>query len=330
MASVCTVNLAYNTVYVVDDGGGRILVDTGPDYRGARETLAGALNRRLPDLVVATHAHLDHAGLGRWWQSQKVPVALGEADRHLATTAQFSNASEFRAFARFVGGSGAPPEMQVEALAAIEARRDWALRAATAPGYPRPGRASRWPTGLRYEPFTPDTFIDADAPIGPGAMRALLCPGHTPGNLVLVNETEGWLFSGDQLLPGMTPTPAIQAAPTGSGDWRFRSLPHFVASLRRLRTLHIRRCFPGHGEPFDNAIEAIEANLGAIEQRTARVLTELKASGPTTLYGLCERIYPRAVRARFWQIAATVLGHLDLLEDRNAVQRTGGEFEAAD
>jgi glyoxylase-like metal-dependent hydrolase (beta-lactamase superfamily II) len=324
------VNLAYNTVYVVDDGAGRILVDTGPDYRGARETLAAVIDGHLPDLVVATHGHLDHAGLGHWWQAQGVPVAIGEADRHIATTTQLSDPSEFRAFVRFVEESGAPPEIQAEALAAIEARRDWAVRAATAPGYPPGGRGSRWPTGLRYEPFTPDATIGADGPISHGGLRALICPGHTPGNLVLVNEAEGWLFSGDQLLPGMTPTPAIQAAPEGSRDWRFHSLPHFVASLERLRTLQLRRCFPGHGEPFDNAAEAIDENLAAIEQRSDRVLAELKTAGPATLYGLCDRIYPRAVRARFWQIAATVQGHLDLLEARGAVRLRGTEFEAAD
>jgi glyoxylase-like metal-dependent hydrolase (beta-lactamase superfamily II) len=322
------VNLAYNTVYVVDGGTERILVDTGPDFRGARETLESAVAGRLPDMVVATHGHLDHAGLGRYWQSRGVPVALGREDWRLAAAPQFDDPAEFRAFVGFVEGAGAPPEVVGEVLAGIEARREWARRAAVALEYPQAGRGSRWPTGLRFEPFTPDLAIANGARIGEGGLRALSCPGHTPGNVVLADESEGWLFSGDQLLPGITPTPAIQAAPAGSAHWRYRSLPAFVSSLRRLRGLHVRRCFPGHGEPFDGAIDVIDSNLAAIEQRTDRVLAELRSEGPATLYGVCERIYPRAVRLRFWQIAATIQGHLDLLEERGAIRTSDGLFEA--
>jgi glyoxylase-like metal-dependent hydrolase (beta-lactamase superfamily II) len=146
---------------------------------------------------------------------------------------------------------------------------------------------------------------------------------------VVVVMAEGWLFSGDQLLPDITPTPAIQwRAGAREGDSRFRSLPAFAASLERLRGYHFVRCFPGHGEPFGDVRGAIDANLAQIEQRTERVLEALREGGEATLYELCERLYPKAVRRRAWQILATIQGHVDLLEDQGRVVLISGMIAA--
>jgi len=147
---------------------------------------------------------------------------------------------------------------------------------------------------------------------------------------VFVVHEEGWLFSGDHLLPDITPTPAIQARgePDWAGDWRFRSLPEFVASLEALGAMGLARCFPGHGEPFDGVGTTIAENLGVIERRTERVRGALRDGGPTTLFGLTERIYPRGAARRFWQVVATVQGHLDLLEARGEAAATGSSWEA--
>jgi glyoxylase-like metal-dependent hydrolase (beta-lactamase superfamily II) len=167
----------------------------------------------------------------------------------------------------------------------------------------------------------------------PAQLPVLMCPGHTPGNLVLVDEAEGWLFSGDQLLPEITPTPAVQHLPPGQagrGTWRFHSLPAFTRSLRELRTRDFVRCFPGHGEPFDNVQEVIDANLTQIEERTEKVAAALRNRGSCSLYALAEDLYPRALRRRFWQIIATVQGHLDLLEDGGRATVVDGDYGATD
>lgn len=332
MAAVTRVRLAYNSVYAVDDGAGRVLIDTGPDFRGAVEAIDASLGGRQPSLVVATHGHLDHAGLGWLWRERGVPVSAGAGDRHLLGHPALSEPAEFRAFARYIEECGAPPELQATMLAGIEQRREWAARAASDAPHPPAPPDRRWPTGLRFRPFAPSSWITASGPVGESLpVTALLSPGHTPGNLALIVPAEGWLFSGDQLLPEITPTPAIQARtrPGEGGDWRYHSLPHFVASLRALEKLEFSRCFPGHGDPFDNVAETIRANLVQVEQRTEKVLAILRDVGQAAPFALCERLYPKAAQRRPWQILATVQGHLDLLESEGRVTACDGLYAAA-
>lgn len=328
MASVRHVRLAYNSVYLFETGDERVLIDTGPDYRGAREVLAAVVAESPPGLVVATHGHLDHAGLGHWWQEQGIPVALHGEDMHYSTGHQLDD-DELQALEGFVRESGAPTEVEREALAGLAARRAWARHAVETRDYRPAGRDARWPTGLRYEPFEPRRVLTEEVTaIAPG-LRALVAPGHTPGNLVAFAEEEGWLFSGDQLLPEITPTPAIQRFQSAPGaPWRFRSLPRFLESLQRIRGLGAARCYPGHGEPFERVAEVIDANLGQAEQRTARVHEALRENGGATLYELAEALYPRALRKRFWQIISTVQGHLDVLEEAGLAATSGGRWAA--
>lgn len=327
MTSLRHIPLSYNNVYLLDYDGTRVLVDTGPDYAGAAAAVTDALNGGLPALVVATHGHLDHAGLGAWWQEQRVPVALGEADRHLARTPQLADPAEMAAFEAYVRNLGAPDDLSSEVVTGLRRRREWA-KAAAADGPHSPGGDGRWPSQLRYRHFEPARSL-FDGDVVPGtSLEVVHCPGHTPGNLVLFDATEGWLFSGDQLLPEITPTPAIQASPMPdpSHPWRFRSLPNFLDSMLRIRDLPATKCWPGHGEPFTNVRHILDENVAQIEQRTERVLVALKRHGAASAYALAADLYPRALARRFWQIIATVQGHLDLLEERELVEDDGGTY----
>jgi glyoxylase-like metal-dependent hydrolase (beta-lactamase superfamily II) len=325
VVDVRRIEMGYNNVYLLESGDAPLQIDTGPDYRGARESL-GAESGSRPSLVVATHAHQDHAGLGGWWQSSGVPVAIGERDVHSARAGgqRFGGQHEWEGFLDILRASGAPADIQVEMRAALgrsRSRGDNPLP----PNEYAPPTDGHWPTALRYDGFEPARLL-ADGDALDDHARVLLCPGHTPGNLVVVVESEGWLFSGDQLLPDITPTPAIQWEYGNSQ--RFKSLLEFRASMERLARLQFTRCFPGHGQPFDNAAETIAVNLAQIEQRNEKVLAAVRER-PSTLYGLCEALYPRVLKRRFWQIVATVLGHLDILEVQGAVRRNGEAYECA-
>ncbi len=307
-----------------------MLIDAGPDFQGAGEAISEAIGPARPRTVIATHGHLDHAGLARWWQERGAEVGLGRGDEHFASTPHFADETEFAVFGRYVREIGTPEAVVPEVRHGLAQRRHWARAAASEPGgYGQPLRDGRWPTQLRYRHFVPDQILgDGDAIAGT-PLKVIACPGHTPGNLVLMDEREGWLFSGDQLLPEMTPTPGVQrsAGAVAGHDWRFRSLPRFLESMNRLAAFKFSYCWPGHGEPFANVAEVIGENIAQIEQRTGRLKQLLDERGRANVYELCEATYPRALKRRFWQIVATVQGHMDILEERDEVLQVAGGYE---
>jgi len=330
VTNVQRVALGYNNVYLLPAEATVVMVDTGPDYLGAREVLIGATRISPPEIVIATHGHLDHAGLARWWQQRGVAVGLGAGDEHFASGAPLADADEFGAFEQYVTSIGTPSDVAGEVLHSLLQRRAWAQAAADEAGHhgPRP-RDGKWPSQLRYEHFVPDRMLKDGDLIEGSALAVVACPGHTPGNIVLVDKREGWLFSGDQLLPEITPTPAVQrgVGPPGSGSWRFASLPRFLDSMTTLASMEFSYCWPGHGEPFSDVSRTISENIAQIEQRTARFHQVLTENGRATVYELCESTYPKALKRRFWQIVATTQGHLDILEERGMAQRVDGAYE---
>lgn len=322
MLHVQRVQLAYNNVYIVDDEDARVLVDTGPDFPGAFETIIEALAGRMPGAVVATHGHIDHASLGAAWRAHGIPVYVGEQDLPLCTAAPITRDEEFEGMVGWLKQSGAPDELCAETLAALIARRQ-KLHMVYQPdaGYEPPVARGNWPTPLRFRPFKGIPIGERRLPEMPGLL-VIPAPGHTPGNLVLLHD-DGTLFSGDQLLPDITPTPAIQGRTRSAPgqDWRLRSLPLFIASLERLLNLSVTRCYPGHGDPFETVRATIQQNLDQVADRSAKVLAALDEEGPGTLYELGMRLYPRALQRRFWQICSTLQGNLDLLEASGKVHR---------
>ena len=330
VTNVRRLSLGYNNVYLLHVDGTDVLVDTGPDYLGAEDVLIKATRTAWPDIIVATHGHLDHAGLAQWWQGRGIPVSLGAGDEHFASVAQFTDDAEFSAFERYVTGIGTPKDIAREVLHGLQQRRDWAQAAANeVRQHGPPSRDGRWPSQLRYHHFVPDRVLKHGDLIEGSTLTVVACPGHTPGNIVLVDTEEGWLFSGDQLLPELTPTPGIQrgVAPLSSENWRFASLPRFLDSMTNLATMQFSYCWPGHGEPFTDVSEVISKNIAQIEQRTDRFQQLLTEHGRATVYDLCEFAYPRALKRRFWQIVATVQGHLDILEERGLARQIDGEYE---
>lgn len=329
--NVQRISLHYNNVYVVDGGGVRVLIDAGPDYDGAWATIQEALNGQMPDIVVATHGHLDHAGLGRRWQEAGVPVAVHEDEVELVTTTLLQSPEDFESMAGYARESGVGPDVTETAIAGLEDRRRWAHTAATQNQYPPAGNNRRWPTGLRYRTFHPEQALaDGAELLRLAGLEAHHMPGHTPGNIVVTCPAEGLLFSGDQLLPDVTPTPAIQFVGSGSARRRFRSLPEFVTSMEQINGAAFGECFPGHGEPFRDVHGVIQRNLDGIRERTDRVLAALGNAGEATVFELCKAIYPRAARRRYWQVVATIHGNLDIAEARGAVTFDGARYKLSD
>lgn len=116
MTSVRHIALGYNNVYLVRSNETSVLIDAGPDYRGAGAALLRETRAAAPGTIIVTHGHLDHAGLARWWQEQGASVSSGTGDEHFASTAQFGDQQELAAFERYVEEIGTPDAVAREVL----------------------------------------------------------------------------------------------------------------------------------------------------------------------------------------------------------------------
>src|SRR6202043_4101341 len=109
-----------------------------------------------------------------------------------------------------------------------------------------------------YRAFTsialPDRELsDGDLADVPGwKLRAVHTPGHTPGHLCFVDERSRRLFSGDHVLPRITPNISVQRAdPVGP-------LEDYLNSLARTRDLDVDEVLPAHEWRFKGLSERID------------------------------------------------------------------------
>lgn len=254
-------------VYVLDCGTGVLLVDAGWGGEASLARIATALQSMgygFGDVrgVLVTHNHSDHYGL--------VPRLAEEIDgfvgMHPADIAQL----ELR-----YGG--------IERLAGV--LRDWLVDCGTPEDLLEAlSSAMMWADGS-VSPVLPDRHIaDGDEiRVGERTLRAIHTPGHSPGHLVFHDAANGLLFTGDHVLPKITPN--VSAGPLGSAD----PLDSYVASLDAVRRYDGARVLPAHVAQFDRLAERVDQLTAHHERRLAETAA-LVDDGASTVWEVATRL----------------------------------------
>ncbi|WP_432175157.1 MBL fold metallo-hydrolase [Streptomyces sp. Tue6028] len=276
--------LGHTLVYVVDTDAGPVLIDTGWDDPGSWDTLAEGLAACGTSVagvhgVVITHHHPDHHGLsGKVREASGAWIAMHAADAAIVRRTR-ENRPE-RWFAYMVAkleASGAPEEH----IAALRGTRTSARRPSTLPG---------------FSPALPDREIVPGEllPLPGRRLRAVWTPGHTPGHVCLhLEETHparlpgrGRLFSGDHLLPRITPHIGLYEDPDDATVTD--PLGDYLDSLERIGRLEPAEVLPAHQHPFADAPARVRELLDHHEERLTGLLSLLTT--PLTPWRLAERM----------------------------------------
>jgi glyoxylase-like metal-dependent hydrolase (beta-lactamase superfamily II) len=297
-------------IYAVADGDGLTLVDSGWALTEARDLLEKALTalgsgfgdvRRF----LVTHAHRDH-------YTQAVALR-----REFGT--------------RVALGSGERPSMELLNAPRLAERHthDGRLQRAGADELLRELHATPAPISEPGSWAMPDEWIDdgAEIVIGEGdatrRLRAVATPGHTRGHVVFADEPADLLFSGDHVLPRITPSIGLEPVPSAS------PLADFLTSLELVRARPDARMLPAHGPVGMRVHERVDQLLAHHGTRLDATLAAVR-EGRTTAQQVAEvltwtRREHHLVDLDLFNRMLAILetsAHLDVLADRGVVSRS--------
>lgn len=258
--------MRYTLCYALFSDAECILVDPGFDSDAGLHQIAAGLatvDIGLGEVtgVIATHFHIDHLGLAlRVAGASGCWIALGEHERRYIS--DYRDAGKEMALDQqrmaswgVPAGRVAEAAMSVASLQELKALADPDLRLAEGQALPVAGRT----------------------------LRVAATPGHTPGHICLWDEAEGLVFSGDHLLPRISPNVSLEIR--GDTD----PLRQNITSLRHVaRNNHFEVC-PAHEYRFRGVADRARVLLEHIAERSDEVLRVLD-SGAGTVHDVARQL----------------------------------------
>jgi glyoxylase-like metal-dependent hydrolase (beta-lactamase superfamily II) len=166
---------------------------------------------------------------------------------------------------------------------------------------------------------TPVRGAEMDLPIPGADLQAIHVPGHSEGQIVVLNRARNVLGSADHVLERVTPNPNIY---TPAYRGQTNGLADYIASLERLRSLpaDVLVC-PGHGPPFSGLHARIERILEHHDARMGDVLRYLGDGEGHTVLDVARRVWPVLGAGDLGLACREIHGHLDLLVRKSAASR---------
>lgn len=270
------------------------LVDPGPRYGPAQEALLAAfdaigLRRRDIRRILLTHHHPDHTGYAPLLAAETGAEIVAHPD---AIERIRSPLGDPEATRRELTRHGVPENI----LRAMDKELDRIL------SHVAPLAAA--------DPIADGEKVRA----GQDDLTAVLVPGHAPGHLAFYGPD--YIVGGDVVIKGLTPNPILEVDDSG----RRKSLPEYVASLQRLKSLLPLPILSGHREIIEDPAPEIAWNLRHIEERRERVLSAL-GQRRLQAFPLSQEFFPMRGGADPFLALSEMLGHLDLLLERGLVEQ---------
>lgn len=290
-------------VYVIEDPGGLVVVDSGwamPDTRASMQRALRTLGHGLDDVAqfLVTHAHWDHYSQAlALRESFGTRVRIGRGER--------------TSIEAFDIRSGLHPR-QVELLRRCGAHELADEIAGT------PLEESERDIRLAL----PDAWLDDGERIkltGRG-LDVVATPGHTRGHVVLRDADAGLLFAGDHVLPHITPSIGLETEPEP------KPLRSYLESLRLIQDMPDTLLLPAHGPVTPSVHARIDELLEHHAERLDASVAQVRA-GRTTAFEVAAALpWTRRRRAlddldAFSRMLAVleVEAHLDVMADRGVL-----------
>lgn len=258
--------IRFTYAYLALGRGGSVLLDPGADSEESWNTLLGAfvsIGFEPGELtgIVVSHFHFDH-----WEMADRLAsvsgawVALGRPEAAWVSALSAEAVADRAGHRRFLAW-GAPPE-EAEVLASTV----------------------DYGETLRYSP--PQVLLsDGDTiPVPDEDLVVLITAGHSPGHVCLYDRNRGVFFTGDHLLPGITPHVALN--PFGPAD----PLGEYLASLERLMPFGAAEALPAHEYRFTGVEARVRAIQRDVDARLQEVREVLRGEPGASVWKVAHRL----------------------------------------
>ncbi len=126
--------------------------------------------------------------------------------------------------------------------------------------------------------------------VGTYSAKLILTPGHSKGAMCLYIEKEGFLFSGDHIVPGVKPIILAGFEPNTSFPvWQSHHIFH--SSLKKIERMSPTYIFPAHGEPFNEKLNRLIVKYHKVYQLRRKKMYNLLLHNDFTVYGLARNVF---------------------------------------
>ena len=259
--------LPYVLPYLIKSGDDVVLVDCGWNtdqaYQALEEGMVehGSHPSAVTKLVI-THVHPDHYGMsGRLKRLADCEVVIHEKDAEVINSRYFAPKSLTDEMSKFMVLNGVPP---------VES--------------PTMAQGSMGMIDL-VAPVPPDTEVKGGETFKAGEFEfeIIWTPGHSPGHICLYEPNHKILFTGDHILPTITPNVSIHSQTHGS------PLGDYMRSLEKLLDLDVTYVLPAH--EFDT--RELKKRIGEIETHHEHRLAEMQGCvdrGGSTAWEVAGRV----------------------------------------
>ncbi|MEW6079032.1 MAG: MBL fold metallo-hydrolase [Thermodesulfobacteriota bacterium] len=151
--------------------------------------------------------------------------------------------------------------------------------------------------------------------------RVIETPGHTTDSICLYVEQDNVLFSGDHILPHITPNAFVMLEEGRPLPTRL-SQKEFYESVDKVNRLAPCLVFPAHGRPMEDLAAVTRMYAENFSQRENLILGII-TGGESVVYRIARKLFPRLNTARLpleiFLAVSEVYTHIQMLEFRGIV-----------